>query len=337
MNLLVAALQQQQGQSLLYKGGPGSGRHPYSDKAKAALASHKSATKDKQLAAAAAERAVASIVGGKGTDDNQPVDVTVGKNVGVEVKAVIDNGNNKITMHPESLARKEAWAKDNKATLHTVVVDTKTGKMYHREGVGSFRLANMQQVSAQELKARVGGAKKIAKGGPGSGNFGHEGRPGEVGGSGEGGGLAGLAEGKSGAIGPISVTVHRAGEMRDASKRGTFFAGTKEDAAQYSSIHGGAAPKEYQVEAKSAYVTESHMSLHRELFSGKTFQDAVWQADKRSGFKDSIAATRTVEAKMARELVRRGHDALIYTKPPAPAKTELAVLSTKTARITEVK
>lgn len=144
---------------LLSKGGPGSGRHPESDKVKNATASYKPATREKQLQAAAAERAVAAIVGGKGTDDNLPLDIVVGRN-GVEVKAVIDNGNNKITMHPESLARKEAWAKENKSSLHTVVVDAKSGKMYYRAGCGSFRIGNMQEVNAKELKALVSGKGK---------------------------------------------------------------------------------------------------------------------------------------------------------------------------------
>ena len=160
MNLLVANLQDVQ--PFLYKGGPGSGRHPYGQKVKDATRTHKPVTAEKLALAAAAERLVQSIVGGTGTDDNLPVDVTVGKN-GIEVKSLIDNGNNKITMHPDSLARKTAWAKENKSALHTVVVDTKSGKMYYRAGVGSFRIGTMQQVSAPELRALVSGARKAGE------------------------------------------------------------------------------------------------------------------------------------------------------------------------------
>jgi hypothetical protein len=134
------------------------------DKAKVrnALATHKPSTKAKQDKATAAEKMVASIIGGSSTDDNKPVDITVGKRVGVEVKAMIDNGNNKVTMHPDALARKLEWGKKNGAALHTVVVDTRSEKLYHRDGVGSFRLRNMQQVTPKQLKALIlkGAARK---------------------------------------------------------------------------------------------------------------------------------------------------------------------------------
>jgi hypothetical protein len=145
-----------------YKDGSGSSKDTNEQrrlKVERALATHKPSTQEKQRKADAAERSVAAIVSGTRTDNNNPVDVTVGKRVGVEVKAVMDNGNNKITMHPESKARKEAWAKENKASLHTVVVDTRSGKMYYREGVGSFRIHNMTPVTAKELKSLLKGKK----------------------------------------------------------------------------------------------------------------------------------------------------------------------------------
>lgn len=126
-------------------------------------------------------------------------------------------------------------------------------------------------------------------------------------------------------VGPVEVEVWRAGEPRE-SGRGIFYADSREDAAEYSSIHGGAAPKKYTVSAKNPIVTTSHMTLHQHLFAGKTFQDAVWAEDKKSGFKSSIEASRRVEAKMAARAKKLGHDAIIYTSPPAPAKYEIAIL-----------
>jgi hypothetical protein len=84
-------------------------------------------------------------------------------------------------MHPDSRTRKEVWARINKATGHTVVVDGDA--FYYKEGFGAFRLAAMQRVESKaELRRLVRGERRAA-GGIGSGNFDHAGRPGEVGGS----------------------------------------------------------------------------------------------------------------------------------------------------------
>lgn len=130
------------------------------EKVARALAAYKPSTKEKQDLASAAERKVAEMIGTKPTGDNLPVDAVlkVGKSTyGVEVKSVSDNSNSKITMHPESLARKVAWGRSNHASLHTVVVDTKTNTVYYRKGVGSFRLHTLTQVdSAVHLRTLMG-------------------------------------------------------------------------------------------------------------------------------------------------------------------------------------
>ena len=117
-----------------------------------ALASHRPATAHKQRLADEAEKRVARMTGGERTGDNLPVDHVVrnkaGKVFGVEVKMVLDQKNAKLTMHPESLARKVTWGHANHASLHTVVVDLrgKTPSVLYRRGVGSFRLAGLTTV-----------------------------------------------------------------------------------------------------------------------------------------------------------------------------------------------
>lgn len=88
------------------------------------------------------------------TADNRPFDLLKGKNA-IEVKTLVDNGHDKITMHPESLARKVAFAKDNKLTPHTIVIDKRGAfsKYFYRAGLGSFRIGAMQSVSLNQLRA----------------------------------------------------------------------------------------------------------------------------------------------------------------------------------------
>ena len=136
-----------------------------SDRAQRALASYKPSTAEKQRVASESERKVAEILRGQQTDDNSPTDITLttgGRFQGVEVKTLVDNKNDKITMHPESRERKEAWAMENHAALHTVVVDSRgqPPRIYYHEGVGSFRLAGMALVrDAAHLRSLVAGGK----------------------------------------------------------------------------------------------------------------------------------------------------------------------------------
>lgn len=90
--------------------------------------------------------------------NNQPFDVVVGR-AAIEVKVFVDQKNDKITMHPESLARKVSAARKLKVQAHTVVFDTRSGKptIYYRKGVGSFRVGSLEKVeSLKELRSKLG-------------------------------------------------------------------------------------------------------------------------------------------------------------------------------------
>lgn len=111
------------------------------------------------------ELSIRQMVGGTRTDDNKPVDVVTkidGKTKGIEVKTMVNNTNDKITMRSGALEKKEAWARSNHASIHTVVLDDR-GKLgnkgysghriYYRKGTGSFRLSGMVKVrDAKHLK-----------------------------------------------------------------------------------------------------------------------------------------------------------------------------------------
>lgn len=127
----------------------------------AATATYKPSTKEKQAIANAAEIRIHKIIGGDRTPDNDAFDVLVKKGRklhSVEVKAIIDNKNDKITMHSPSRKRKELWAIDNNAVPHTVGVDTRNGgQLYYRSGVGAFRLGKMTKVrNAAHLRQLIG-------------------------------------------------------------------------------------------------------------------------------------------------------------------------------------
>jgi hypothetical protein len=125
-----------------------------------ALATHKPSTKEKQALADKSEHEIAEVIGGTRTDDNDPFDTVVktpGHMHGVEVKTLIDNTNDKITMHPDARERKIAWGRRNHAAMHTVVVDMRTSQTqyYYRRGVGSFRVSAMKAVSRSELSGLI--------------------------------------------------------------------------------------------------------------------------------------------------------------------------------------
>jgi len=124
--------------------------------------SHKPHSKDNHAKAMKGEALVFKIVGGEHLPDNEPMDILVsvrGRTIGVEVKTVIHNKNDKITMHPESKERKEKWLKKNKAIGFTVIVDMrgKAPRVLARQGVGSFRLANMTEIrNSKQLRELMG-------------------------------------------------------------------------------------------------------------------------------------------------------------------------------------
>lgn len=162
----------------------GGGRHvfikdkaPMHERIHRALSTHKPATQAKQFFALAQEQRVAGMLDAERLDDNEPVDLVgmaaSGKKFGVEVKAFVDNSNDKVTVHPDSLKRKLSWARKEKASLYTVVVDGRKRfgaaakeysghELWFRKGVGSFRLTNMVPVrDATHLRALLSGEAKF--------------------------------------------------------------------------------------------------------------------------------------------------------------------------------
>jgi hypothetical protein len=137
------------------------------EKAQKAKAAHKMVDKEIQrYAEDYIEPLIARQLGGKVLDDNEPVDVQTEKH-GFEVKTMVSNKHDKITMKRSAMERKADWERKNKQDMHTVVVDDNKvfnakgqGKhdesqrvFYYRRGYGSFRVENMHKVtSVAELK-----------------------------------------------------------------------------------------------------------------------------------------------------------------------------------------
>lgn len=153
----------------LYAGGVGSGCNPQagrcgrkgrgtqhvvklSDRARRALASYVPADRPKHMLAERNEKLLASLIKGQQTANNSPFDVLKG-NSAIEVKTLTVQKNDKITMHPESLARKIKAARQGGLVPFTVVFDNRKGKsdVYYRKGVGSFRIGKMEKVNLEDL------------------------------------------------------------------------------------------------------------------------------------------------------------------------------------------
>lgn len=115
--------------------------------------SHKPSTQKKQARGDQEQKHIAQLIGGEVTPGNEPFDV-VKPGVAVEVKAIQDNDNNKVTMHPDSRRRKEEYAQEHGLTPHTVAVDLRGGKRkyYYKQGVGAYRLSSMQRVTSAQLR-----------------------------------------------------------------------------------------------------------------------------------------------------------------------------------------
>ncbi|MDD5053430.1 MAG: phage minor head protein [Sulfuricurvum sp.] len=121
-----------------------------SEKVERAKKSHIPATKEVQKLADGNQTLVAIKIKGTETPDNAPFDIILGKDH-IELKTIVRASNDKITMHPSSLKRKNdfvAGVKGGKA--HTLVIDERTGKVYYRSGVGSFRLSSMEEIGVKE-------------------------------------------------------------------------------------------------------------------------------------------------------------------------------------------
>jgi hypothetical protein len=125
-----------------------------SDKVERARASYVPVTREKQQAAELNEKILAAAIGGEVTHNNSAFDVVKGK-YAIEVKTIFPGvKNNKITMHPKSRMRKEAFAKQFKMKAHTVIFDERDEKIHVAVGVGAFRLGHgsTKEVTLNQLK-----------------------------------------------------------------------------------------------------------------------------------------------------------------------------------------
>ena len=123
-----------------------------------AIATHKPATRVKQQLGDRQPRILADALNGDVTKDNAPMDITLtddaGRVVGVEVKTFCDQVRGRVTMHPESMARKRTWARKNKGRMATVVVDARADfgfadlysgtRYYVRKGIGGYNIDTME-------------------------------------------------------------------------------------------------------------------------------------------------------------------------------------------------
>jgi hypothetical protein len=146
---------------------------PLSDKAARAKASHKLVDKTIQrYAEEHNEPAFAKAIGGVSFPNGEPIDVAVAGADGtvahgIELKTMVNNKANKITMKRDAMERKALWERKNKAPIHTVVIDDSAAfnangdgqhdlskrRIFYRRGYGSFRVGTMQEVrSMKELK-----------------------------------------------------------------------------------------------------------------------------------------------------------------------------------------
>jgi len=137
---------------------------PLSDKALRAQQAYVSANFEEQKIADEQERIVANALGLPRTPDNDTWDLhSPSHSVGVELKTMIKQTNDKITMSKSALARKTDFIEHAGTGFRafTVVADKRGGatRYYVREGVGSFRLGTMQQVNLSQLKEIVRGSR----------------------------------------------------------------------------------------------------------------------------------------------------------------------------------
>jgi len=154
-------------------GSGGASVSPLSEKAQRAKDAHKMVDKTIQrYAEEHNEPRFAQEIGGKSYNDSEPVDVGITKPGGgfahgIELKTMVDNKNNKITMKSSAMAKKKAWQEEAGAPFHTVVLDDhkvfnangegqhdeSKRQIYYKRGAGSFRVDLMHPVKDQaELK-----------------------------------------------------------------------------------------------------------------------------------------------------------------------------------------
>ena len=130
-----------------------------SDRVARARASQNFCRADKQRIADKSEARLAEALGVPQTPDNAPFDLR-NDDIGIEVKTLIDQKNDKITMSKAALGRKLAEMRAEGIKPFTVVRDLRSGtaKYYVSDRLGSLRLGSMQSASLSEIRAMVRGA-----------------------------------------------------------------------------------------------------------------------------------------------------------------------------------
>jgi hypothetical protein len=160
-------------------GGASDGDHavaeqPKSERALRAQRSYRACNAAEQRYSVAQEKVFASAIGGTHMADNQPIDVTAPRAStkglhGFEVKTLVNQKNDKITMKREAIDAKVAWSRANKGVLHTVVLDHRDrfdgganaslhsgGEVYYSRGIGALRLSSMHKCQGMdELKSLI--------------------------------------------------------------------------------------------------------------------------------------------------------------------------------------
>lgn len=106
---------------------------------------------------------VAKKIGGVWIKGDGPVDVVIKNKYGkikhgIEVKVVVDNNNDKITMHGSAEAHKHDWEKEHKAVFHTVVIDD-SGCVAHNLNGRESRQGKTKKI-ADALERYLNGDKK---------------------------------------------------------------------------------------------------------------------------------------------------------------------------------
>ena len=140
-------------------GGGGEAKEP-SDRVKRAIASQVRTGQHEQAIADRSEEVLSRAIGVPRTRDNSAFDLR-NDDVGIEVKTLVNGKNEKITMSKTALGRKIAEQRADGIKTFTVVVDRRTGGLtgratyYVRDGLGSFRLGAMKEISLADLKERI--------------------------------------------------------------------------------------------------------------------------------------------------------------------------------------
>lgn len=124
-------------------------------------------SKAQQDKAEQGEQLVTKALHGEQQHNNSPMDVTLklpnGKIMGLEVKSMLQQKQDRIYIKGNALTRKVAWGKTNKAPIGTVALDFRTNPdkpdVYYKSGVGAFHIGSMSPVQGglKGLAVAIGG------------------------------------------------------------------------------------------------------------------------------------------------------------------------------------